>query len=105
MVNRIFLQLLQGMVEMRNQYFTLHQILCDLVYELQKRTLQLGLYEMEHSWIVHLILLLMEQVELSCILRTVLWYSQMVLHLLLRSLGDCLLSYMHRERERVRRMQ
>ena len=105
MKNKIFWLAVQGIVGMHNQSLILQDMIRFLLYDLQKQILTTGVCEMERSWIVLLILLLMEQVELSCILQMALWYSQMVLRSLVRSLRDCWLSYMHRERERVHRMQ
>ena len=105
MAHKIFWLVLQGIVGMHNQSLILQDTTRFLLYELQKQILLRGLCEIEHMWITHLILLLMEQAHLSYTLQMVLWCSQTVPHSLLRSLIDYLLSYMHRERERVRRMQ
>ena len=105
MAHKIFWLVLQGIVGMHNQSLILQDTTRFLLCELQKLTPQRGLCEMEHMWIIHLILLLMEQVELSYTLQMVLWYSQTVPHSLRRSLRDFLHSSMHKESERVRRMQ
>ena len=105
MAHKIFWLAVQGIVETHNQSLILQDTTRFLLYELQKQILTTGACEMEHRWITRLILLLMEQVELSYTLQMVLWYSQMVHHSLLRSLRDYWHSSMHKESERVRRTQ
>ena len=105
MAHKIFWLVLQGIVEIHNQLVTLQDMSRFLLYELQKQIVLLEIFGMELNWMLHLILLLMEQQITLSTLQMVLWYSQTVPHSLLRSLLDCWLSYMHRERERVHRMQ
>lgn len=69
MKNKIFWLVRQEIVGMLFQSVILQDMIRCLLYDLQKQILLRELFGMERSWIAHLILLLMEQVELNCILQ------------------------------------